>query len=212
MYFKQTRSTTHRSFYADYLERVKGYHQTSAYQKAINKRKVWVEPLFAEAKEWHRMRRFRLRRLWRVNCEALVTASGQNLKRLLAAREDGDGVRFPQRQQQYLFPPGREVRSQETKHSKTKGSGPLWHPWSQSVPSPWSLIPRSACFLMHRFFMFVYRLFLSVPRSAAFSSFANVSFSMKKVGATTASSSSSLAEEAQQGVFQQAGWFAAKYC
>src|SRR5207248_1536136 len=76
----------HRSFYADYLDRVKGYHQTFAYQKAMNKRKVWVEPLFAEAKEWHGMRRFRLRRLWRVNCEALVTASGQNLKRLLRKR------------------------------------------------------------------------------------------------------------------------------
>jgi len=76
----------HRSFYADYLERVKGYHQTSAYQKAMNKRKVWVEPLFAEAKEWHGMRRFRLRRLQRVTCEALVTATGQNLKRLLQKR------------------------------------------------------------------------------------------------------------------------------
>jgi hypothetical protein len=28
----------HRSFYADYLERVKGYHQTSAYQRAMNNR------------------------------------------------------------------------------------------------------------------------------------------------------------------------------
>src|SRR5260370_41507753 len=52
----------------------------------MKKRKVWVEPLFAEAKDWHGMRRFRLRRLWRVNCEALVTASGQNLKRLLQKR------------------------------------------------------------------------------------------------------------------------------
>ncbi len=73
----------HRSFHAAYLERVKGYHQTEAYHKAMRKRKVWVEPLFAEAKDWHGMRRFRLRRLWRVNCEALVIASGQNLKRLL---------------------------------------------------------------------------------------------------------------------------------
>lgn len=32
------------------------------------------------------MRRFRLRRLWRVNCEALVIAAGQNLKRLLKKR------------------------------------------------------------------------------------------------------------------------------
>ncbi len=32
------------------------------------------------------MRRFRLRRLWRVNCEALMRAAGQNLKRLLKKR------------------------------------------------------------------------------------------------------------------------------
>ena len=73
----------HRSFFADYVERVKGYQQTFAYQKAMNKRKVWVEPLFAEGKQWHGMGRFRLRRLWRVNCEALMIASGQNLKRRL---------------------------------------------------------------------------------------------------------------------------------
>ena len=32
------------------------------------------------------MRRFRLRLLWRVNCEALIRAAGQNLKRLLKKR------------------------------------------------------------------------------------------------------------------------------
>jgi len=47
---------------------------------------VWVEPLFAEAKDWHGMRRFRLRRLWRGNSEALMIAAGQNLKRLLKKR------------------------------------------------------------------------------------------------------------------------------
>ena len=76
----------HRSFHASYLERVKGYHQSPAYQKAMSKRKVWVEPLFAEAKDWHGLRRFRLRLLWRVNCEALRIAAGQNLKRLLKKR------------------------------------------------------------------------------------------------------------------------------
>ena len=76
----------HRSFHASYLERVKAYHQTPAYQKAMNKRKVWVEPLFAEAKDWHGLRRFRLRLLWRVNIEALRIAAGQNLKRLLKKR------------------------------------------------------------------------------------------------------------------------------
>lgn len=76
----------HRSFHASYLERVKGYQQTLAYQKALNKRKVWVEPLFAEAKDWHSMRRFRLRLLWRVNCEALIIAAGHNLQQLLKKR------------------------------------------------------------------------------------------------------------------------------
>jgi hypothetical protein len=70
----------------DLFERVRGYHETEAYQKAMRKRQVWVEPLFAEAKDWHGMRRFRLRQLWRVNCEALLIAAGQNLKRLLNKR------------------------------------------------------------------------------------------------------------------------------
>jgi hypothetical protein len=52
----------HRSFHVEDLERVKGYYQTETYQKALRKRKVWVEPFFGEAKEWHGMRRFRLRR------------------------------------------------------------------------------------------------------------------------------------------------------
>lgn len=69
-----------------YLERVRAYQQTRAYQKALRKRQVWVEPLFAEAKDWHGLRRFRLRLLWRVNCEALRIAAGQNLKRLLKKR------------------------------------------------------------------------------------------------------------------------------
>jgi transposase len=66
------------------LERVRGYHTTAPYAKAMRKRKVWVEPLFAEAKDWHGLRRFRLRGLPRVNGEALLTAAGQNLKRLLS--------------------------------------------------------------------------------------------------------------------------------
>ena len=78
--------TIQRSFYADYLEKVRGYHQTAAYEKAMNKRQVWVEPLFGEAKDWHGLRRFRLRTLWKVNIEALLIATGQNLKRLLRKR------------------------------------------------------------------------------------------------------------------------------
>jgi hypothetical protein len=75
----------HRSFYADYLEKVRGYHATAAYRKAMRKRQVWVEPLFAEAKDWHGLRRFRLRGLANVNIEGLLVAAGQNLKRFLAA-------------------------------------------------------------------------------------------------------------------------------
>ena len=73
-----------RSFDEAYLERVRGYHGTEAYAKAMRKRQVWVEPLFAEAKDWHGLRRFRLRGLKRVNGEALLIATGQNLKRLLS--------------------------------------------------------------------------------------------------------------------------------
>src|SRR6266700_4074007 len=75
-----------RSVDEEVLDRVRGYHETEAYKKAYRKRTVWVEPLFAEGKDWHGMRRFRLRLLWRVNCEALMRAAGQNLKRLLKKR------------------------------------------------------------------------------------------------------------------------------
>ena len=82
---KQGRSLC-RSVDEEVLDRVRGYHETEAYKRAYRKRSVWVEPLFAEGKDWHGMRRFRLRRLWRVNCEALMRAAGQNLKRLLNKR------------------------------------------------------------------------------------------------------------------------------
>jgi hypothetical protein len=75
----------HRSFYADYLERVRAYHQTPDYRKAMGKRKVWIEPLFAEAKEWHGLRRLRLRGVQNANIQGLLIAAGQNLKRFLAA-------------------------------------------------------------------------------------------------------------------------------
>jgi transposase len=75
-----------RSFDEAYLDRVRGYHITEAYQKAMRKRQVWVEPLFAEAKDWHGLRRFRLRGLENVNIEGLFVAAGQNLKRFLAAK------------------------------------------------------------------------------------------------------------------------------
>ena len=74
----------YRPLEEDFYDRVRGYRGTPPYEKALRKRSVWVEPLFAEAKEWHGMRRFRLRRLEKVTIEALLIASGQNVKRLLA--------------------------------------------------------------------------------------------------------------------------------
>ena len=59
---------------------MKGYRGTFLYEKTLRKLRVWVEPLFAEAKDWHGMRRFRLRGLEKVNLEALLIASGQNTK------------------------------------------------------------------------------------------------------------------------------------
>jgi transposase len=72
-----------RSPFQEYLERAQAYQETEAYKKAMRKRKLWPEPLFAEAKQWHGLRKFRLRGLEKVNITALMTASGQNLKRLL---------------------------------------------------------------------------------------------------------------------------------
>ena len=75
----------HRSFYADYLDTVRGYHATGTYQKAMGKRQVWVEPLFAEAKAWHSLRRLRLRGLMNATIQGLLIAAGQSLKHWLAA-------------------------------------------------------------------------------------------------------------------------------
>lgn len=75
-----------RSYFQEELDRAAALRQTAAFAKAMRKRSVWVEPLFGEAKQWHGLTRFRLRRLWRVNIQALLVASVQNLKRLLRSR------------------------------------------------------------------------------------------------------------------------------
>ena len=51
---------------------VQAYHATEAYKTAMRKRQVWVEPLFAEAKVWHGVRRFRRRGLENVNIERVA--------------------------------------------------------------------------------------------------------------------------------------------
>ena len=74
------------AYFKSYLDRVTGYRQTEAYQKAMRKRQVWVEPKFSESKLWHQGRRCRLRRIRKVNVEALLRASVQNIKQLLRCR------------------------------------------------------------------------------------------------------------------------------
>jgi len=76
-----------RPFHQEYIDRVKAYHETEAYRKAMRKRGVWVEPLFGEAKQFHRLRRFRLRGLIKVNVEGVMIAAGQNLKRLVKKKK-----------------------------------------------------------------------------------------------------------------------------
>ena len=74
-----------RHFDEEYRERARAHQSTAAYKKAMRKRAVWIEPLFGEAKEWHGLRRFRLRGREKVNIEGLRIAAGQNIKRYLAA-------------------------------------------------------------------------------------------------------------------------------
>ena len=78
-----------RAFEEDYRELARQRQTTEAYQKALRKRRVWVEPLFGEAKDWHQLRQFRLRGLAKVNMVGLLVAAGQNLKRYLAAVRRG---------------------------------------------------------------------------------------------------------------------------
>jgi hypothetical protein len=90
----------------EYIDLLRAYMETEPYLKAIRKRKVWIEPLFAEGKLWHGMRRFRTRTLENVNAEALMMAAGQNVKRLLAF-----GGRRPKKlaQAAALRPPARPL-------------------------------------------------------------------------------------------------------
>ena len=50
---------------------------------------VWVEPLCAEATEWHGLRWLRVRDLVNANIQGLLIAAGQNLKRVLATTGGG---------------------------------------------------------------------------------------------------------------------------
>jgi transposase len=149
----------HRSFFAEYLERVKGYQQTFAYQKAINKRKVWVEPLFGEGKQWHGMQRFRLRRLWRVNCEALVIATGQNLKRFLQKR--GWGRRPFPTEAMATVPPPRERLEDSPRHYLLQSQRPGIAVAFVMASQPFQMFlgPQTSCFSLVSASLTVFLLF-----------------------------------------------------
>jgi len=51
---------------------------------------VWVEPLFGEAEQFHKLRQYRLRDLLKSNIEGVVTAAGQNLKQLIKYMVEGE--------------------------------------------------------------------------------------------------------------------------
>ena len=105
-----------------HVDLVRSYRGRAPYEKALRKRKVWVEPLFAEAKDWHGMRKFRLRTLRRVNAEALLVAAGQNIKRLLFV-----GGRKPRKPAQVatLRPPAAYISSRSPRrHRLGLGSQP----------------------------------------------------------------------------------------
>lgn len=75
-----------RSPHQSLIDQIRSYHNTPDYETTQRKRSVWVEPMFAEAKTWHNLRRFRLRKLLKVNIQALLTAAGRHVKRLLKAK------------------------------------------------------------------------------------------------------------------------------
>src|SRR3712207_8371120 len=82
----------------DYLERVRGYQTTEAYKKALRKRKVWVEPRFGEAKQWHGLERFRLWRLEKVNRSEEHTSELQSRQYLvcrLLLEKKNNATRIP---------------------------------------------------------------------------------------------------------------------
>src|SRR3712207_1815716 len=115
--------TIYRPRDEDYYDRVRAYRETFPYEKALRKRKVWIEPLFAEAKDWHGTRRFRLRRLEKVNVVALLIATGQNVKRLLTF--EGRRPKKPA-QAAALRPP--DTFSYERSHAQAHRARRSWRP------------------------------------------------------------------------------------
>ena len=157
----------HRSFYVDYLKKVRGYHQTEVYKKAMCNRQVWVKPLFAEAKEWHGLRRLRLLVLLNANIQRLLIAAGQNLSSSWPLRVGGgemphSGVAWPSRESHRgSWPSLRDDRSDRSPGHRRAGPGAAvtttratggffnglnrclpWQTWFMAAPAERASVPR----------------------------------------------------------------------
>ena len=65
---------------------------------------MWIEPRFADLKLWHHGCRFRLRGLLKVNIEALLKATGQNIQQLLKTKTPGKVLNPAQAMAVILYP------------------------------------------------------------------------------------------------------------
>lgn len=75
----------HRSFYRPEYERLQDRMKQAAGKEAMRLRKITTEPLFAEAKGNHGLRKFMTRGIDKARKNSYVIATVQNIKRLLKA-------------------------------------------------------------------------------------------------------------------------------
>ena len=77
----RARSLSHH-LYQDEIDMVKNLSKTKGYRISIKKRKT-IEALFGEAKEQMGLRVCKFRRMWNVSEQFLLTATAQNIKRMI---------------------------------------------------------------------------------------------------------------------------------
>ncbi|QOJ22377.1 MAG: transposase [Gammaproteobacteria bacterium] len=73
----------YRSPHQHEIDKVRVRQETRAFISKMILRKWTIEGLFAEAKQFHGLRRARYRGLQKVSIQALMTAMAQNIKRIV---------------------------------------------------------------------------------------------------------------------------------
>ena len=73
----------YRSLHQHEIDKVRARQETRAFISKMILRKWTIEGLFAEAKQFHGLRRARYRGLQKVSIQALMTAMAQNIKRII---------------------------------------------------------------------------------------------------------------------------------